>query len=174
MQVQKQCCPLGQSSMGGFFFFPPKPVIFWVWKEKSKADSLPKKVGGGGSGCAYLLNSSVIYQSTLCAAACKAPDLSLSRLPHLDLHFVGYIQRPGARSLSNPSRTNVLAARSLSAGLGLGHLSCRDSLPGYFWRLGKNCVLFIKTHIQWGLIRWTGWWKFLLCLLLCIRRFSWD
>lgn len=152
------------------FFFPPKPVIFWVWKEKSKADSLPIKAGGGGSGRAYLLSSSVIYQSALCAAACRAPVLPSSpRFTFCLLHAA-----PRSRSLSSLSRTNVLAGRSLSSTFGLGHLSRRDSLHGYFWRLGRNCVLFIKTHIQWGPIRLTGWWKFLLCLLLHIWRFSWD
>ena len=37
--------------------------------------------------------------------------------------------------------------RSLSARLGLGYLSCRDSLRGYFWRLGKIVCFPLK---QWA------------------------
>ena len=138
-----------------FFFFLPN-LSYFECERRNQRQTLSQRRWGAGEADVLIYSTLRLFIKAHSVRQPAKHLISLSRLPHLDLHFVGYIQRPGARSLSNPSRTNVLAARSLSAGLGLGHLSCRDSLPGYFWRLGKNCVLFIKTHIQWGLIRWTG------------------
>lgn len=74
------------------FFFPPKPVIFWVWKEKSKADSLPIKAGAGRAD--VLIYSAL--QLFIKAHSVRQPAEHLFCLPHLDLHFVCYMQHPGA------------------------------------------------------------------------------
>lgn len=154
MQVQTQCCPMGHSNMG--FFFSSQTCHILSVKGEIKGRLSPKKGGGAGGGwqmCSFTQLFSYLSKRTR-VAACRTPELSFAFLTSIYILFVTY--STPEPSLSSLSRTNVLAGRSLSSRFRLGHLSRGDSLHGYFWRLGKHCVLFIKTHIQWGLIRLTG------------------
>ena len=154
--------PWDRAACPGSFFFPPIPVIFWVQKEKSKADSLPKR---GGEMCSFTqLFSYLSKRAPRSSPGAPSPCAFLTSIYTL---FIPYSTLE-LQSLGCGQNTWA-CRRSLSARLGLGYLSCRDSLWGYFWRLGKIVCFPLK---QWADSVWRGDGNFGSCLPLCIRRFS--
>lgn len=86
MQVQTALPHGTEQHVLVLFFFLPYLSYFECKRRNQRQTLSPKR----GEKCAYLPSSSVIYQSVLRAAAHGAP------LAHLDLHFVYYVQHPGA------------------------------------------------------------------------------
>ena len=144
-------------------FFPPIPVIFWVQKEKSKADSLPKK---GGEMCLFTQLFSYLSKHALQQPTEPPSPFCLS---HLDLHFVYYIQHPGA-AVAQIWPEQMCLQRDLYLPGWPGVFVMQRFLSGVFLETWKNCVFPIKTHIQRGRIYLTGWWKFWLLSTLVYKK----
>ena len=150
----RQRCPMGRSSMSWFFFFFFLPYLsYFECKRRNQRQTLSQKEG---EKCAYLPSSWVIYQSALCAAAHGAP-ISLC-LSHLDLHFVYYIQHPGA-AVAGMWPEQMCLQEIFICQAGPGVFVMQRFPLGVFLETWKNCVFPIKTV---GGLCLTGSWKFWL------------
>ena len=132
----RQRCPMGRSSMSWFFFFffPPIPVIFWVQKEKSKADSLPKR---GGEMCLFTQLLSYLSKRALRSSP-RSPHLPLPFSPRFT--FCLLHTAPWSRSRWDVARTNVLAGDLYLPGWAWGICHAEIPFGGIFGDLEKLCV----------------------------------
>lgn len=132
MQVQKRHCPMGQ---GSTVFFPPKPVIFWVWKRKSKADSLQKR---RGKMCSFTQLLSYLSEHALRGSllehllSLSPPRFTFGLLP---------TARWSRHDLSTQSSQNKCAYRKISMGwVRSGMFFTQGFPPWVFLGLDKLCA----------------------------------
>ena len=160
----RQRCPMGRSSMSWFFFFFSSHTCHILSaKGEIKGRLSPKKRG----------RNVLIYPALelfIKARSAQQPTEPPSPFAFLTSIYILFITYSTLEPQSLGCGQNKCACRrSLSARLGLGYLSCRDSLRGYFWRLGKIVCFPLK---QWAGSVWRGHGNFGSCLPLCIWRFS--
>lgn len=146
--------------------FPPRPVIFWVWKEKSKAGSLSKEKRGEN---VFIYPAPELFiKAYSVQQPAGAPDL-LACATSIYILFITSSTLQRALDPSQPEQ--MCLEQDLYPPCWVWDIF-HAGIPfmGVFgdW---ANCVLFIKTCIQCGLTGLAGWWNFLLCLLLCIEIF---
>ena len=153
----------GAACPGSFFFFSSHTCHILSAKGEIKGRLSPKKRG----------RNVLIYPALelfIKARSAQQPTEPPSPFAFLTSIYILFITYSTLEPQSLGCGQNKCACRrSLSARLGLGYLSCRDSLRGYFWRLGKIVCFPLK---QWAGSVWRGHGNFGSCLPLCIWRFS--